>query len=221
MPLRMVFHDELAAVIGEWSGKRIVGNNPADPSWREAVWQHERVIETLMLHGATLPVRFGTILADEERVRTLLVERQTTFMADLAYLAGKVEMGLRVLWERPESEEGEPSSMMIKGRGGEGPGIRYLQQRAAELKREEVVQARGKRLAEQLNAALCSVTVDSHLQILQTKRLLLSAAYLVEQEAIETFRKEVETLRRSYPHLHFLVSGPWPAYNFVSKGPNR
>ena len=45
--------------------------------------------------------------------------------------------------------------------------------------------------------------------------MLLSASYLVDKEKKDDFKKAFEELRSSGGDLKYLLSGPWPPYNFI------
>jgi len=47
-----------------------------------------------------LPVAFGTIADDEERLREVLHRNHDVLLGQLRRLRGKIEMGLNVYWER-------------------------------------------------------------------------------------------------------------------------
>ncbi len=47
---------------------------------------------------------------------------------------------------------------------------------------------------------------------LPTLCLVLRTAYLLEAARAPAF----DALRPAYPHLRFLLSGPWPPYTFVT-----
>src|SRR5947209_3608928 len=49
----------------------------------EAAIVHETVVETLQQSGALLPVRFGTVLADEDAVIVELSQKYGALLADL------------------------------------------------------------------------------------------------------------------------------------------
>lgn len=222
--LRVVVEGELAAVVSDWLRPSIKrATDTVDP---DLVWQHERVIERIMASAAVLPVRFGTILADDERVRGVLRQRQASMLADLRQVAGCVEMGLRVLWEPPAPGALQAVAGMAKGASGAAasqtggaeptPGARYLQQRAAEEQARRAVQEQGRALANQLCVALRGLTVDYRQSVLQTERMLLNGAYLVRRGEVDAFMAAIERLRARYGDLAFLCTGPWPPYHFVS-----
>lgn len=205
-PLHWVTQGGLAALVSVWGDM----HNSAAPAANAAtVLHHEQVIEAMMAHGPTLPVRFGTILADADQVRQLLAARQTAFMADLAHITGRVEMGVRILWEPPAVSEPPAPAMTT-------PGRRYLQDKARHRQQERAIYTQGEAIAHGVNQALRPLAADVRIRILQTQRLLLSAAYLVPHSCVTDFHTKITALRQAYPSLALLSSGPWPAYHFVS-----
>ena len=211
-PLASLSYQEIAAVV-----------SPIDTASIQAteahLWQHEAVVEALMADRAILPVRFGTLLADETATQSALERRYASFVADLARVRGRVELGLRVLWE---SEANPPPaaapSQTEKNHGGRsgGDGWAYMLARLAEDRHFQARRRQAEELAADIHAPLARLVADSTRQVLVTRRLLLTAAYLVEQGQVVAFQREVEALRKAYPDLDFLCTGPWPAYSFVT-----
>ncbi|MFZ4656846.1 MAG: GvpL/GvpF family gas vesicle protein [Caldilineaceae bacterium] len=206
-PLHWVTQDGLAASVSAWGDTYNATAPAANPA---TVLRHEQVIEAMMAHGPTLPVRFGTILANADQVRQLLAARQAAFTADLAHITGRVEMGVRILWEPPPAANEPPASAMTT------PGRRYLQDKARNRQQERAIYAQGEAIAHAVNQALRPLATDVRMRILQTQRLLLSAAYLVPHPCVTDFHTKIAALRQAHPGLALLASGPWPAYHFVS-----
>src|SRR3954454_23256829 len=67
---------------------------PTRPS-EDDLWAHEGVVEALMDHATVLPMRFGSHVADEASLRTILRERGSEFEALIALVEGAVEVGVR------------------------------------------------------------------------------------------------------------------------------
>jgi len=193
--------------------------SPMSPT-EDNLWQHEAVVEALMADRAVLPVRFGTLLADEAAVQAALAAHYTDFVASLDRVRGRVELGLRVLWEVADSEwqmaDGEWPMADSSRRPSAMSGRAYMMARLEEERQRQALRQRAEALAEELHTPLSRLAVDSTQQVLVTPRLLLTAAYLVEQEQAAAFRQEVEALSAANPTLRFLCTGPWPAYNFVT-----
>lgn len=204
-PVCLVPHKDLAAVISR---------SPHTP-WpvdEAHLTIHEMVVEEVMDARPILPGRFNTFLRTEEAVIALLDERAQGFRSALKRVEGKVEMGLRVLWEAPVEAEASPD----QGTGDGGRGTEYLYRRLGEERRRAALRAAGERLIQEIHALFRCRAVESRLQRLPTNRLLFTGAYLVERDRVDAFRKGVATAGEEFSHLSFLLTGPWPPYHFVN-----
>jgi hypothetical protein len=74
---------------------------PAEPqeATADTLWHHEELIEQLMEGRTLLPIRFGTLLADEEAAAAAVAERRDELAAALERVRGAVELGVRVRGE--------------------------------------------------------------------------------------------------------------------------
>ncbi|NJK81634.1 MAG: GvpL/GvpF family gas vesicle protein [Chloroflexaceae bacterium] len=190
VPIAAVAVPPLAAVVAPLTVRSL-------PPTEAYLWQHEAVLEALMQQQTILPVRFGTLLRDVEAVREVLTRHAATFEADLERVRGCVELSLRVLWEQ------EPPADPQSGRD-------YLLGRLAQ-------QQQARTRADALHTPLAALARDTRLRLLETPRMLLTAAYLVEQTQVAHVRQTVAELAHEHPDLQLLCTGPWPVYHFVSK----
>jgi hypothetical protein len=174
-----------------------------------------------MADRTVLPVRFGTVLTNEGAVQAVLEAHHADFVACLKRVRGRVELGLRVLWnddrrpqtaDRREDSGGRPE----RSEGSAVGGRSYLLARLEEERQVQAHRQQAEALAVELHTPLAQLAAENTRQVLVTPRLLLTAAYLVERDRVEAFRQEVEALRAAYPALRFLCTGPWPPYNFVT-----
>jgi len=62
---------------------------------------HQNVLKQLMAETTPLPMGFGMIAEGAKAVRRILSLNQQAFREQLQRVSGKVEMGLRVLWDVP------------------------------------------------------------------------------------------------------------------------
>src|SRR5687768_16925356 len=88
-----VNHKELAAVVSD---------TPIEvfDATRENVLAHERVNETVMRHHTVIPMSFGTVFKTEGDIVELLKAAYDAFVDVLNKMDGKLEFGLKVLWDR-------------------------------------------------------------------------------------------------------------------------
>jgi len=167
-------------------------------------------VEAFMADSTVLPVRFGTVLADKAAVQATLAAHYSHFVTNLDRVRGRVELGLRVLWDNNDCPIDKDDRTRVAGSGRA-----YLLARMQEERRAHAWRQRGEALAAELDGPLADLAVESTHQVLVTPRLLLTAAYLVERRVVVPFQRRVETLNGAYPGLRFLCTGPWPPYSFV------
>jgi hypothetical protein len=174
-----------------------------------ALWKHENVVEVLMEQATVLPMRFGSELPDVATVRAMLVERGEDLSAALERVRGAVELGVRILDERPADRSPQQASVVAPASSAPlGPGATYLLQR---LERSQEVEA----LVERVHGPLAALARASRRRRLNGSRFLLTGAYLVDRDLVETFRSRVEKLDAESP-ASVVCTGPWPPYGFSS-----
>jgi hypothetical protein len=94
-PIYAVAHRGMAAVVSDLENDRI---RPQ----RRNLAAHSAVLTGLMaVEEAVLPMRFGTIAANANEIKSLLATNRETFASQLKRIAGKLEMGVRVVWDVP------------------------------------------------------------------------------------------------------------------------
>ncbi len=215
--LSTVIYGELAAVTS------LVDRNEFRPT-AEQVLNHEAIVEAVRGQCPALPVRFGTILSDSDAVARSLAQRYDVLVADLARLGDKVELGLTVLWDETVGSDGETvkpfqaSSQADGPTDAHGPGARFLLTRLAEHRRVAELRERANAVARDLDKVLSVYAIERRQTILPTPRLVLRSTYLLDPFGLEAFREAFDKIHENHPELHFLLTGPWPPYSFISKG---
>ena len=67
---------------------------------RRNMVSHQRIIEWMMKDYTVLPFAFGTFMDSIEALDGLIEERKQAFDEQLRKIEGKVELGLKLLWEK-------------------------------------------------------------------------------------------------------------------------
>ena len=220
VPLRNIPYQGIGAVVGDF----IPGKGAVTP---ENVLRHERIVEQLMHRFTLLPVRFGTVLADDREVEALLAARYAAFQRNLQRVANRVELGILVLWRDEEiRREIEVASPLDERNRAEvalaGPGRNYLLKRMQEQVVIEEMRRRAIDLSETIHRTLLAYASEGMCDSFVSPSLVMRAHYLVERARGEQFRQVVAGLE-SEPRdskgtgIHFLCSGPWPPYNFIDQ----
>ena len=150
----------------------------------DALWAHERVVERLMADRTVLPMRFGSTVTDDDAVRRLLVDRQTAFLAMLARIRGRVELGVRVVHLAPEPMAAAVAVATAPALSGRDYLLGKMQN--------------GRRAAG-IGDPLAHLAVESRLQAPRSADEVLRASYLVERSGVARFRAAVERLQGAHP----------------------
>ena len=215
-PVSLVTMNGLAAVVSPSEVKRYRLS-------RQYTLAHETVIEKAMELGTVLPVRFGTVAESEQLIRQkVLTQRAADLEQHLQRMDGKVEMGVKVMWnaERIYGDIVERNAT-----------IRSLRDRLATLPPEETHYDRiqlGKMVEDALTARktedadliverLTPYALDVRRNDVYGETMVLNASLLIESaheaeldEAVHAIDQEMEGL------LTIKYVGPLPPFNFVN-----
>jgi len=212
----------------------VVSNSPVKkfPINRKNTVTHQKVMEQLMKNYTVLPVRFSTIaeakdgVSPEERIRErVLRERGEEFRELFAYMADKVELGIKALWTDmkavyaeivEENSEikllrqklmGKPAHKTHSGRAGLGEMVM------------NALNAKHERLASKIMQALKKYSADSKKTKLFGDNMIMNGAFLVQEDQVPNFDKCIEILDKKIGEkgigIRFKYVGPVPPCNFV------
>jgi hypothetical protein len=207
------------APLPDYSGESIDAHLP-DLDWvGDRALAHERVVEHFAASWPILPLKLFTLFSSDERAAQALRERQEDIGRVLARIAGRVEWGVRILFQETKARKAEPREPPpATGKG-------FLLR-----KKEEKDSARG--LAGRARAAVDQAYEDLACRSVAARRhqpevgeggarLLLDAAFLVPKGDGDGFEAAVQQWAdRLAEHACDLnLTGPWPPYNFIEEPP--
>jgi hypothetical protein len=200
----------------------VVSNTPMvvqDPT-RDNVLAHQRVNETVMQHHTVIPMSFGTVFKTDHDIRELLRSAYDAFTDVLSKMHGKVEFGLKVLWDRDqiirEIEQEEEDIRRLKSEISSQSGSTYFARMQYGRLIDAALQARSERYVTEIFQALRDVSVASRSNKPIGDRMIMNAAFLVARDAELAFDARVKDIGQRYDKLTFKYTGPWPPYNFVN-----
>ncbi|WP_405009241.1 GvpL/GvpF family gas vesicle protein [Kitasatospora sp. NBC_01539] len=184
--------------------------------WLETLARvHHTVVEAVARHTTVLPLRLATVYLDDERVRSMLDERQDMFLARLAELAGRVEWGVKLYLDdaalQPASTPDDIS-----------PGRAYLLHRRAEQHHRQDAYEVARTAVERVDAAAGPHAVDRVRHRVQQGELaagpgtnVANDAYLVPEDHAAAFRADVLRSADGLPGVRVVITGPWAPYSFA------
>ena len=236
-----LIHRELEVVVSkvsleEFGSEEIQKKAQEDLGWvKEKALAHEKVIEEAMRNKnnvlSVIPMRFGTIFEEKTSLEETLNKDYAKIKEVLERIHGKQEWSVKIyLKDRQKFEQAvKEKNEAIKEKEKE---IASLPEGMAFFMEEELKEVISKEMDRELKNIvdvpfenLKKKTADSIRNKILEKELtgrsepmVLNAAYLVPEEKIEDFKKEIEDLNQKMQAKGFCLEygGPWPAYNFTS-----
>jgi hypothetical protein len=199
LELREVICGDLRALVSERDG--------SEQPTAEDVIAHAELIETVSRGTAVLPVRFGILHGDEDRLRAALRGREEELLALLERIEGRVEFVLR-------ADDAPPREEIPGGDDSETPGRAYLERRLAEERADAADRAEIERRLE----VVVGRTADLAAEVTaRDGRHGPERCFLVRRDEAERF---VESATRAIGDVGGLVlGGPWPPYTFAGMEP--
>lgn len=210
-PPELIRHDGLALVVTEVDVSLFGGLDAEEPAedglLAALVRDHDAIVRAVFAHEPVLPLRFGTVVADEPAARRLLSSSRDEVTRWLDRVAGHREWGVRVDDGAQPVEETPLTGLS---------GADYLRRRrqsrldGRQLKDQQADAARA------LHSALAGHATDV-VHRTQRPQTLLDAAYLVPEANEDAFRRAAaelgEEARGRGATVH--ATGPWPPYSFT------
>jgi len=209
-----IHHGHLAAVV---SDTPLVVYDPT----RENALRHEQVNETVMNDYTVIPMSFGTVFKREEDVIAFLDGTADALMDVLNKMRDKIELGLKVNWEREAiiseiEQENEEISRLKEEINRSGSSTYFARMQLGRLV-EQALTNRSDSFVAEVYDHLRDTAVASRAGKPIGDKMILNAAFLVEREKADEFDTKVQEIARKYEgKLSFRYTGPWPPYNFVN-----
>lgn len=189
---------------------------------RQYTLGHELVIERAMARGTVLPIKFGTVAESEAAIREKVLQaRHDDLQRLLLAMDGKVELGLKVLWNQER---------LYADIVATHAGVRSLRDKLAgrppteghneRVRLGEMVEAtlteRRVQDADMIMARLEPLAIRAQRNDIYGEMMVLNAAFLVEKSRETEFDAAVRALDAVADNLmNFKYVGPLPPFNFV------
>ncbi|HET7388840.1 MAG TPA: GvpL/GvpF family gas vesicle protein [Nocardioidaceae bacterium] len=214
-PVRLVRHGEVAAVVADISADR-------PPGRRKDLVAHGSVLDTLCTSCTVVPVRFGSLLADDHSVvEDFLALHEDRFAAYLTELADRSQYNLRAIYHQnlalEEIVRADPKIAQLRRQtrdlpSPQGHGVRI---RLGEL----VAHALDAKRSEDTDILLESIvpfTASHAVRPLRDVDDAADLAFLVDDDRAAEFEQQLEDLAEAvHERMRLRLVGPVAPYDFV------
>ena len=187
----------------------------------KALISHQQIIEKIMEQFTILPVKFGTILEDEEEVTSVL-EKGYFFLHDtLRRIENKIELDLVCFWNEVKAaqmayqESRQVKSLQEKAtKKGE---VTFEDKMALGKLVADYLASKREKMRSQILKTLQKEAVESCRHALADVNMLLNQAFLVEKNKQGAFNRALNKLDGRFADLlNFRLIGPLPPYSFAT-----
>jgi hypothetical protein len=187
---------------------------------RKHLLAHQAVLRRLMEHHTVLPAAYGLVARSDEAVRSRLLESRELFQEQLARVAGKVEMTLKVSWSAPDIFEyfiaRHPQLVSARTRMQGGDPLTREERIAVGKLFEALRDTEREAYAERVETALGAAGVDLKANPPRTEHEVMNLSCLVPRDGLGAFEKAVEAAAAGFDDaFRFEINGPWAPYSFT------
>jgi len=182
------------------------------------------ILEQAALSATVVPLRFGTVMPDDDAVTAELLRGRAAELQELlTALDGRVELSLSGTYDEQifgevVAEQPEVAALRERVRGGDENATYYDRIRLGELVAQAMA-AKRQRDTDQVLEKLRPLADDVHLGDVAHERSVLSAAFLVHRDRLPEFdRAADEVAAQNRARIRFRYAGPLPPYDFVGGG---
>lgn len=209
---------DLACVVSDYAGGDFVSLSKEGKL--HCLMAHQEVIERVVKEGYTiLPVKFGTLVEDEDEVRHILEQGYRKLAQTLEQVDGMVEVEVAATWDLKKvlEEIGNEEWIVPLKRSMAGKSaseILEMQINAGKLVKESLDRRR-EGYRSQTVQSLAKTALDIQPNALVTDEMVMNVAFLIQREEQENFDRRVRQINEALnDRINFRVIGPLPPYSF-------
>ena len=216
-------HNDISAVVSKLPLHQLEANI-------DDVVTHQKVVETAKQKTGTtiLPVRFGTVVRNQQEVTSLLSKSYREYKSKLIKFDGKDEFGIKVLktktFEEKLKDLVEAESQQIKNikdnissLSHDKPGSEYMLNLTLKDTVKNEIYKKMEQLTLKIHQEFAEISEDTTLLNTDNlEHLALNGAYLVNKDNSEAFKSRLNKVEEEYGSmgLIFHMNGPWAPYSF-------
>lgn len=186
--------------------------------------EYAGVIESLAKEFTLLPVRFGSIMKSSEEIIEMLERNYTEIQLNLLKVENKHEFGLKVFCDsvKLKAELKSKSDAVNQAQQKPDPQAKnsiykdWVNAKLKEHRFEEMVLAYVDTVIEEITEYLARLDAVAKFKKMITDTTIIDAVFLLDKEKKDALIHTVGNFQKQYQGLKFVLTGPWPPYNFVN-----
>ena len=188
----------------------------------DIAFSYEKIIEDLWAKFNLLPMRFGTVMKNDTNIVEILKRNYSDFVDNLKKVENKSEFGLKILLDmnkidyKSENTFNLDNYKKLKQLNKNSIYRNYLIDKLKQHKSEDSFMKKIDDIIEEIHNPLQKLSYLYKVKKMVTPKIILNATYLIKNDIKEEFIQTIKQIKREKRDLNFLLTGPWPPYNFVN-----
>jgi hypothetical protein len=181
------------------------------------------IIDTLSQEYSLLPMRFGSFMESSNAILQMLERNYISIQKNLDQVNDKYEFGLKVFCDSAKLkadllEQTEYNDRVKEQLSTETKLSIYrewVNRKLKEHRLEELLLTHVDKVIASISEQLSSMNAVSKYKKLLSETTIIDALFLLKKDQYEELMAVITNLQKQYPGLNFVMTGPWPPYNFV------
>jgi len=214
--LFVVATDEVAAVVSDF-------DRSGTATDRTMAIEYAGLIEIMAQHFTLLPVRFGSVMESTDLILKMLERNYHEIQQNLQKVDNKCEFGLKILCDpekimadmKSKTEAIIKSDIAPSAEGKNSVYREWVNKKLTEHRLEEMMITFVDSVIAALSVSLTRLNTIHKFKKMVTATTIIDAVFLLDKEKKDALIQSVEVIEKQFPGLNFLLTGPWPPYNFV------
>jgi hypothetical protein len=214
--LSSVVFEDIAAVVSDINKSDLITD-------KSNALAYAGVVEILAQQFPLLPMRYGSVMESNDSIAKMLERNYFEFQQNLLKVEGKMEYGLKIFCnsETLQAEIKAKSGIDAKTTLNGAPDIKnsvyrdYVNQKLKAHRFEEMMLAYVDAVINEITGNLKRLDAVSKIKKMTTPSNIIDAVFLLEKNKKSELIRSIEELQKQYPLMKFVLTGPWPPFNFV------
>ncbi|MFC4023548.1 GvpL/GvpF family gas vesicle protein [Oceanobacillus longus] len=226
--------DEIDAVVCELDpeeyGEKELEKKTNDAKWlHQKAFHHHEALMKLYENNPIIPMKFCTIYANLESLKTTINQHKQRMMELLEDIADKEEWILKIYCETDKVKESVAGyNETIEAKKEEiaamSPGRQYLEKRKLGQLIDQEADKEKQAFSEKIHDDLAALSIDTEVKKIwnkdvtrRTDEMCWNSVYMLEKSAVDNFLSAFKEKQKKWEDAgwHMEVTGPWPSYHFA------
>ena len=191
---------------------------------RSQIIEYANVIEKLAWEFTLLPMRYGSVMDSDDSIRNMLKRNKKEIVQNLKKVENKNEFGLKIFYDFDKlkselsSEPEDVTEEKLKTATAKKNSVYkdYVNMKLKEHRDKELVLNFINKPISEIKEYLDKLNAIAKFKKMLDPTNIIDAVFLLDKSRKGELVELVKNLQNKYTSLNFVLTGPWPPYNFVS-----